>query len=148
VISGEGLELSVVMEQKIKNYRDLIVWQKSMDLVEQIYVLSSDFPTTETYGLTSQIKRAAVSVPSNIAEGSSKKSTKEYIRFLNISYGSLAEIETQILIASRLKFITEDAKDSVLDKTTEIAKILSWLINSLKRRLEEGPKLSTLTTNN
>ena len=92
---------------EVKSFRDLRVWQRAMDLVEMIYKVSVDFPRSETYGLTSQIRRAAISVPSNIAEGHSRKHTKEYLRFLSVAQGSLAELQTQIEIASRLGYGSE-----------------------------------------
>lgn len=85
-----------------RNYRDLIVWQRAMDLVEAVYRLTRSFPKEEQYGLTIQMKRAAVSVPSNIAEGQGRGNGKEFSYFLRISYGSLREIETQALIAQQL----------------------------------------------
>jgi four helix bundle protein len=90
------------------DHKDLDVWRKSMILVTDIYKISNDFPTSELYGLTSQIRRAAVSIPSNIAEGAARKGDKEIIQFISIALGSLAEIETQYLIAVRLKYIDED----------------------------------------
>lgn len=87
------------------NHKDLDVWKKSMDLVEHIYNLTSTFPIEERYGLVSQMRRAAVSIPSNIAEGSARKGDKELVQFLMIALGSLSELETQYLIAIRLKFL-------------------------------------------
>ena len=89
-------------KNKINTYRDLIVWQKSMDLVVEIYKLTKNFPKSEIYGLTSQMKRCAVSIPSNIAEGRRRGSRKDYRHFLIIAYGSGAELETQIEIVKRL----------------------------------------------
>ena len=86
---------------KVKNYQELIVWQKAMDLVEDVYKSSRDFPREEIYALTSQIRRAAVSIPSNIAEGQGRRTTLDFLRHLSIAYGSLREVETQILIAGR-----------------------------------------------
>src|SRR5712691_5534753 len=86
---------------KVKNYQELIVWQKAMDLVEDVYKASRDFPREEVYALTSQIRRAAVSIPSNIAEGQGRRTTLDFLRHLSIAYGSLREVETQILIAGR-----------------------------------------------
>ena len=89
----------------MKSHHDLDVWKNSIDLVEDIYKLSSKFPKEEVYGLTSQIRRAAVSVPSNIAEGAARQSNKEFIQFLYIALGSLSEVETQVCIALKLGFI-------------------------------------------
>ena len=88
----------------IHNHEKLLVWQKSMDLVEQVYLLTSKFPKEEIYGLTSQMRRCAVSIPSNIAEGSQWKTNKDFCQFLSISSGSAAELQTQIKIAQRLNF--------------------------------------------
>ena len=92
---------------KVKSYQELIAWQKAMDLVEDVYRASKSFPKEETYALTSQIRRAAVSVPLNIAEGQGRRTTSDFLRHLSIAYGSLCEVETQILIAVRLRYLTE-----------------------------------------
>ena len=94
-----------VGEMEIKNYRDLRVWQSGMDLVVMVYELSDKFPAKEMYGLTSQIRRAAVSVPSNIAEGHTRESTQEYLHHLSIAQASLAEVETQIRNCISLKVL-------------------------------------------
>ncbi len=117
----------------MKNYKDLEVWKESMNLVVNIYELTKAFPSEEKYGLTSQIRRAAVSIPSNIAEGSGRKGTKELIQFLHISLGSLAELETQVEIAFRLDYISE--KDQIQNKVIFIRSMLSNLIKSLKNRI-------------
>jgi len=91
-------------KQSLRNYRDLLVWQKAMSLVEQIYALSRQFPADERFGLVSQIRRAAVSVPSNIAEGQARNSTREFVQFISHAEGSLAEVDTQLTLAGRLGF--------------------------------------------
>jgi len=91
----------------IKSFHDLIVWQKAMDLVEANYKVTKSFPKEELYGLTNQIRRALDSIPSNIAEGQGRDSTKEFIHHLSIAYGSLYEVETQLLIAQRLNYISQ-----------------------------------------
>lgn len=118
---------------ELKSYKELLVWQKSMTLVTNVYSMVKNFPKEEQYGLTSQIKRCAVSIPSNIAEGLGRFSRKDYIRFLGTSRGSLFELETQTLISKNLKFInnSEDIDSSI----TEISKML----NSLIKKLEEKP---------
>ena len=93
---------------QMKYHKDLHVWQKAMDLVERVYLLTKKFPDEEKYGLISQIRRAAVSVPSNIAEGAGRNGTREFTQFLYIALGSLSELETQIDIASRLNYVQED----------------------------------------
>ena len=96
------------MRDELKTHKDLDVWNKAMDLAEQLYLLTGRFPKEEQFGLTSQIRRAAVSIASNIAEGAARNSNKEFLQFLYIALGSAAEIETQLLLAKRLKFLKED----------------------------------------
>ena len=116
----------------INNYRDLRVWQGGMDLVVMVYEISEKFPSKEIYGLTSQIRRAAVSVPSNIAEGHTRESTKEYLHHLSIAQASLAEVETQIEIAFRLKYCTQDELDKIMTLSISLGKQLYSLRNALK----------------
>lgn len=118
----------------VKSYRDLIAWQKSIELVKHIYELAAKWPKEELYGLASQIKRAAVSVPSNIAEGHGRRSTKDYIRHLNIAYGSLMEVETQLYISFRLGFTSETDLSKLTEQTTELGRIANGLITSLNRK--------------
>lgn len=124
---------------QIRTHRDLIVWQKSMLLVTEIYRKSQRFPTQEQYGLTSQIRRAAVSIPSNIAEGFGRQSTGDYIRFLNIAVGSLFEVQTQIEIAFNLSFIQESEFTVIFESTREIDRMMLSLIQKLKIK-KEGEK--------
>lgn len=116
----------------IKTYKDLIVWQKAIELVKEIYQLTTNFPADEKFGLTSQIKRAVISIPSNIAEGWGRKSTQNYIQFLRISRGSLFELETQIMISKELKIISDCEKIDLL--ILEISKMLNALINKLREK--------------
>jgi len=118
---------------KVKNYQELIVWQKSMDLVEEVYKSSRDFPREEIHGLTSQIRRASISIPSNIAEGQGRRTTSDFLRHLSIAYGSLREVETQILIARRLKYITQGRLEGVMNLAGEVGRLLNGLIASLER---------------
>lgn len=92
----------------VNSYKDLLVWQQAIDLTVNIYALTSNFPKSELFGLASQIQRAAISVPSNIAEGHARDSTKEYLRFISIALGSLAEVETQLVIANKLQFLNDE----------------------------------------
>ncbi len=115
----------------MNNYKDLSVWKKSMTLVEGIYKLTDSFPDNEKFGLVSQLRRAAVSIPSNIAEGAGRNSNKEFKHFLTISVGSLFEVETQIQIAFRLKFINEKISENILKQTSEIQRMMFGLIKSL-----------------
>ena len=119
---------------QINTYKDLIVWQKAMDLAETVHRLSQSFPKEELYGLTSQLRRAAVSVPSNIAEGQARQSTAEFKNFLSISHGSLAEVETQLLLAIRFKYLTSQQAAAALSLREEISKMLS----SLRSKLATG----------
>jgi four helix bundle protein len=116
---------------KVRNYQDLIVWQKAMDLVEQIYATTRNFPREEMYGLTSQLRRAAVSIPSNIAEGQGRRTTADFVRHLSISYGSLREVETQALIAARLRYLTTEGCQDILKMAGEVGRLLNGLMSSL-----------------
>jgi len=118
---------------KIGSYRDLKAWHLAIDLVQLVYHLTADFPKTEIYGLTMQMRRAAVSVPSNIAEGHERHSTKEYIRFISIASASLAELETQLLIAERLEFGGSELQIA-FEMAREIGKMLRGLERSLQQR--------------
>jgi four helix bundle protein len=116
-----------------RNYRDLIVWQKGMDLVVEIYQLTKDFPKEELYALRSQLQRAAVSIPSNIAEGQARGALpSEFTRFLRIALGSLAELDTQLELAIRLSYLTTDEIIKAKNLSLELRKMLFGLINSLK----------------
>jgi four helix bundle protein len=118
-----------------QHYKDLIAWQKAMDLVSVLYDATDDFPKRETYSLTDQMRRAAVSIPSNIAEGQAHFSRREFRHFLRHSCGSLAELETQVLIAQRRNYLTESQTTELLKRTHEVGRILSGLLNSLKERI-------------
>jgi len=119
---------------EIKSYRDLRVWQSGMELVVLVYEISERFPPKEMYGLTSQIWRAAVSVPSNIAEGHTRESTKEYLHHLSIAQASLAEIETQMEIAFRLKYCAQAELDKLPTHATSLTKQLYALRNALNSK--------------
>jgi four helix bundle protein len=119
-----------------KNYRDLIAWQKAMELVELVYSETKKFPREEVYALTSQLRRAAVSVPSNIAEGQGRTSSREFLNFLSMAYGSLREIETQIIIAERLGYMSEGKARSILELSGEVGRLINGLSSSLKRRTD------------
>lgn len=118
----------------IKSFRDLRVWQAGMDLVEAIYRISQGFPNHEQYGLTSQMRRAAVSIPSNIAEGHARQYTKEYLYHLSVAQASLAELETQLEISARLGYIQPKPKETVLTQITSLARQLHALRNALKNK--------------
>lgn len=118
----------------IKSFRDLRVWQLAMELVELIYRVTQSFPKHEIYGLTSQIQRAAVSVPSNIAEGHTREHTKEYLYHLSIAQGSLAELETQLEIAARLNYLARGELLPILERVVSLGKQQYALRNALLRR--------------
>ena len=118
----------------IQSYRELIACQKAMDLVEAIYRETKGFPREEIYGLTAQIRRAAVSIPSNIAEGQGRSTTRDLLYFLSIAQGSIKEVETQVLIAERLTYIPKQVAAKLVEQTSEVGRLLSGLSNSLKNK--------------
>ena len=118
-----------------RNYTDLVAWQKPMDLVESLYAIAKEFPKEERFGLTSQLRRAAVSIPANIAEGQGRNSRGDFRRFLSMSYGSLREVETHIHIAARLGYIDFRQKDTIVSQCAEVGR----LVNGLSNSLDPGP---------
>lgn len=118
----------------VRSYRDLVVWQKSMALVINVYRCTQAFPKSEMYGLAAQLRRAAVSVPSNIAEGQGRISTGEFKQFLGHARGSLLEIDTQILIAQGLGYLPQESCEALLDQCAEVGRILNGLIASLAQK--------------
>jgi four helix bundle protein len=124
---------------KPKHYKDLLVWQKGMTLAKLVYKLSLEFPVEEKYGLVSQVRRAAVSVPSNIAEGQARQSTKEFLQFLSHSEGSLAELETQLLLSVELGYTQQNRVTPALQEIDELQKMLV----ALKRKLRARSPLAT-----
>lgn len=116
----------------LKSFRELIVWQKSMQLVEEIYKLTSKLPKDEVYGISSQMRRSAISIPSNIAEGKQRKNLKEFLQFLRISYGSAAELETQLLIS--IKLYPHIDWEISLSLVTEVQKMLNAIILKLEAK--------------
>ena len=121
----------------ITTYKDFTVWQKSMDLVVEVYKVVKLLPKYETYGLADQMRRAAVSIPSNIAEGQGRNSTVEFIRFLNIARGSRCELDTQLQICVRLEYVKNVDVESAINLSVEVGKMLSSLIKKLKVSLEK-----------
>ena len=115
-------------------FRDLIVWQKSMSMVTEVYQLTRAFPRDETYGLTAQMRRCAVSIPSNIAEGSGRHSTNEYVRFVRIAMGSLFELQTQMEISLNLEFVTREGFEALYEVSREVERMLSSFAKSLSER--------------
>jgi len=114
------------------SYKDLIAWQKGMELVVAVYDATEGLPTHEQFGLVSQLRRAAVSVPSNIAEGKAHHSNRDFVRFLRHARGSVAEIETQVLIAQQRRYLPVATTNKLTQQLDELGRILSGLINSLK----------------
>ena len=120
----------------LKSHKDLDVWKRSMHLVDSIYKVTKSFPNDELYGLTNQMRRAAISIPSNIAEGAARNSKNEFIQFLYISLGSLSELETQTIIANRLGYLTNP--NNLLDDIEIIRKLINGLIYALKRNRDKN----------
>ena len=118
----------------VRNYKDLKVWDKAVDLASLIYVATKDYPETERFGLTSQMRGAAVSVSSNIAEGNGRSTTKDYLRFIAAANGSLNEVGSLATVSHRLGFLTASAARNIEAKCEEIAKMISGLRSSLRRR--------------
>ncbi len=116
-------------------YREMIVWQKAMVFVTAIYKITGSFPTSEQFALTSQMRRSAISIPSNVAEGFGRRSTGDFVRFLQISTGSLYELQTQVEIASNLQYVSKEEYDSLSSQGREIERLLSSLIQKLKEKL-------------
>ncbi len=121
-------------EVRFKSYRDLEVWQLAMAFARQIYEVTGSFPGDERFGLINQMRRAAVSIPSNIAEGQARSSTAEFQRFIAIAMGSVAELETQVLLSQDLGFLNQDQQQQLMPKLDQIGKMLRGLYRSLDRR--------------
>jgi four helix bundle protein len=119
----------------MKSYQDLEVWQKAMDFVVMCYQLITEFLKSETYGLSSQLQRSAVSVPANIAEGRQRQYSKEFLQHLSIAYGSHAEVESHIQIAGRLNYVGKDQINRLIDIAAEIGRMLNELRKSIEKRI-------------
>lgn len=126
------------MASEIRSFRDLIAWQKAMELCQQVYAISKDHPAEERFGLTAQMRRAAVSVPSNIAEGYGRRRKGDYLRFLNIALGSLCELETQMILSTRLGFTDSDKAGPAMDLLREVDRILCGLIRAVRDSAAHG----------
>jgi len=122
------------METTIKSHKDLLVWQKSLDLVENVYLLTEKFPQRELYGLSAQMRRAAVSISSNIAEGRSRGTRKDFTHFLHMAFGSASELETQLLIAKRLSLASDKECEASLSILLEVSKMLRAMISKLEAK--------------
>ena len=123
------------MEGQIKSYRDLVAWRKARVLVKNVYQLTADFPVGERFGLVSQMDRAAVSIPSNIAEGYGRATTQDYLHFLRIARGSAYELETQLVLSEDLGLCSKVAGEKVTNALHEVIRVLQGLIQSLERRI-------------
>ena len=119
----------------LKSFKDLKVWQKSYQLCFEMYKVTGSFPADEKFGLTSQMRRAAVSIPSNIAEGYGRKTIPDYVRCLYIAYGSTCELETQTLLSGDLNYLNENSQNTLLEKMKEVERMLMALIKSLENKL-------------
>lgn len=128
----------ISMSNEVRNYKDLIAWQKAMDLVVSCYEISRVFPAHEKYGLSSQLQRSAVSIPANIAEGQGRQHTAEFLNHLSIAYGSLMELETHIQIALRLNYIEQSVSESLLKQTAEVGRLINGLMRSLRAIKTKG----------
>jgi four helix bundle protein len=120
------------MDRRVRSYQDLVAWQKAMNLVGEIYRVSLLFPKEEVFGLTSQLRRAAVSIPSNIAEGQAKSSRGEFQLYLGHARGSMAELETQIMIARNLNYLSESEAAGLLEQAADVGRIMNGLLAALK----------------
>ena len=118
-----------------KSYRDLDVWREAMDFVVECYRMTGTFPKSEVYGLTSQLQRAAVSIPANIAEGQGRQYEKEFLQHLAIAYGSLAEVETHIQIARRLEYVDGEKESQMLERAARIGRMLNGLRKSIEEKI-------------
>ncbi len=127
----------------IRGYRDLEVWQKAMDMAVACHQLAACFPANEQYGLASQLRRAAVSVPANIAEGKGRRGKREFIRFLLIAHGSLAEVETHLELAKRLGYAKPSRAEELQDQAAEVGRMINGLVKALKTRSNSDPRAPT-----
>ena len=122
----------------MKSHRDLEVWKRSVDLVATVYELTNTFPKEERYGITNQIRRAAVSIPSNISEGAARSHNKEFVQFLYVSLGSISELETQIIISHNLKFLSSNDSIKIQNELTELRKMILGLIRHIRSRVKSN----------
>ena len=118
----------------VTDHRELVAWQKAVDLVELLYRRTQSLPKEELYGLKSQMRRAAVSIPSNIAEGQARRTTRDFIHFLSVARGSLKELETQIIISRRLGYVNATQQSELIDATEEVSRLISGLNRSLNAK--------------
>ena len=127
-VIGKGEEMDT-----IKSYKDLRVWQKSIELVKRIYLITQKLPKEEMYGLTNQMRRSAVSIPSNIAEGKMRQHRNEYVQFLYIALGSCSELDTQLIITRELKYISEETEFNLSEEVNHISRMIRKLIKGIRK---------------
>lgn len=130
------------MPGDVRGYHDLRVWQLAMDLAETVYRMTWRFPDREKYSMSNQLQRAALSVPSNIAEGHARGHTNDFIRFLSIARGSLAEVETNVSMARRLGYLSEDEKDQLFAQSDDLGRQLTALRSAIERRVDKPKRLA------
>ncbi len=123
---------------KVRDYKDLLVWQQGIELVDKIYLITDKFPKQELYGLTNQMRRSAVSIPSNISEGFVRNHSREYIQFLYIALGSCAELDTQLVIAKNRNYVTQGKYSELTEYINHEIRMLVSLINSIQRKTQTG----------
>ncbi len=126
----------------VRGYHDLRVWQLSMDFAETIYRLTWEFPDRERFSMSNQLQRAAMSAPSNVAEGHARGHTNDFIRFLSIARGSLAEVETNLLMARRLGYLTEEEKNRLFAQSDDLGRQLTALRSAIERRVDKPKRLA------
>ncbi len=127
------------MSDSIRSYRDLEVWQKAMDLAVECYQITRECPKNESYGMSSQLQRAVISIPANIAEGRGRQHRKEFLQHLSIAYGSLSEAETYLLLAERLNYINKYQLNQSISKTAEVGRMINGLKKSISGKADPRP---------
>ena len=127
------------MEQQKRGHKDLVVWQKALVLAVEVHRLTDSFPTIERFGLTSQMRRAAVSIPSNVAEGAARRTTKDFVAFVHIARGSLAELETQLLLAQQVGYLRPEQMEPLMERLNEVGRLLTGVLAGLRRRVAALP---------
>jgi four helix bundle protein len=137
-----AVEVNASAKAPIRSHRDLVVWQKGMDLVVTVYRASEDFPRTEIYGLTSQIRRAVTSIPANIAEGQGRRLAKEFVHFLATARGSLWELDTHLEAATRLGYLTNQVHQELQSQLDEVGRMLNGLMRSVNNSANQHPASS------
>lgn len=123
-------------EYRVQSFRDLKVWQHAMDLAQSCYEATSDFPKNEIFGLTAQLRRAAVSIPANIAEGQGRHHTKEFINFLGIARGSVMELQTHVLLSERIGYLSAESSQHLIGQCVEVSRMISGLRRALEAKLQ------------